>query len=179
MPRSNAGGRRRIPLVAPPLAALIAIIVAASWWLAWSRSRPPSTSTAAAMRPGVGAAVEFDRFSARHERNETEERLSVSLRLRQSGGTPRRCFLFVVARNDRLAPKLWAIWPPQAPGPAITAGGHFHGATPTTGYSFLLTEDWQRVTATVPETSTRSFDTVVVYVVGEDGRLLLSRPFRV
>ena len=34
-----------------------------------------------------------------------------------------------------------AIWPPQPPGPAITAGGHFHGATPTTAMTHIAIQE--------------------------------------
>lgn len=125
-------------------------------------------------------AIEFDRFSARRERSAGGDRLSVSLRLRTSMSVSLPCYVFVVARNDQTSPKLWAIWPAQPPGPAITAGGHFHGATPTTGYAVTLSDQWERITATVPHPSGgTSFDTVVVYVVDGDGRILLARPFRV
>jgi hypothetical protein len=62
----------------------------------------------------------------------------------------------------------------------ITAGGHFHGADPTAGFSLTLTDTWQRITATVPSPSgTPAFDTVVVYVLNPQGTVLLARPFRV
>jgi hypothetical protein len=125
-------------------------------------------------------AIELDRFSARRERSAGGDRLSVSLRLRTSVSVSLPCYVFVVARNDQASPKLWAIWPPQPPGPAITAGGHFHGATPNAGYAMTLSDRWERLTATVPHPSSGSgFDTVVIYVVAGDGRILLERPFRV
>ncbi len=125
-------------------------------------------------------AIEFDRFSARRERSPEGDRLSVSLRLRTSMSVSLPCYVLVVARNDQTAPKLWAIWPAQPPGPAITAGGHFHGTTPTTGYAVTLSDQWERINATVPHPSGgETFDTVVLYVVDGDGRILLARPFRV
>jgi hypothetical protein len=124
-------------------------------------------------------AVLFDRFSARRERSVEGDRFSVSLRLRTSASVSLPCSVFVVARNDTLTPKLWAIWPPQAPGPAITAGGHFHGGTPSAGHEVTLTDAWERVTAIFPNPRGGSFDVVLVYVVDPVGRILLSRPFRV
>jgi hypothetical protein len=125
-------------------------------------------------------AIEFDRFSARRESSAEGERLSVSLRLRTTQSVSLPCYVFMVARNDQVTPKLWAIWPAQPPGPAITAGGHFHGATPTSGYALTLSDQWERVNGTVPNPSGgTTFDTVVVYVVDPDGRILLARPFRV
>jgi hypothetical protein len=125
-------------------------------------------------------AIEFDRFSARRERSAEGDRLSVSLRVRTTQSVSLPCYVFLVARNDQATPKLWGIWPPQPPGPAITASGHFHGATPTSGYSLTLSDRWERINATIPQSSDGStFDTVVVYVVDPDGRILLTRPFRV
>ena len=125
-------------------------------------------------------AIEFDRFSARRERSAGGDRLSVSLRLRTSMSVSLPCYVFVVARNDQTSPKLWAIWPPQPAGPAITAGGHFHGASPTSGFAVTLSDDWARINATVPHPSGgATFDTVEVYIVDPEGRILLARPFRV
>jgi hypothetical protein len=125
-------------------------------------------------------AIGFDRFSARRERSAEGDRLSVSLRMRTTMSLSLPCYVFVVARNDQIAPKQWAIWPPQTPGPAITASGHFHGATPTTGHAVVLSDQWERIDATVPQRNGAApFDIVVVYVVDAEGRVLLTRPFRV
>jgi len=125
-------------------------------------------------------AVLFDRFSARREHSDDGDRLSVSLRVRTSASVSLPCFAFVVARNDVVTPKEWAIWPPQATGAAITASGHFHGSTPTSGYAMTLTDAWERINATFPTPpSGVLFDTVLVYVVDPAGRILLARPFRV
>jgi hypothetical protein len=142
----------------------------------WRWSPKPATASSPRDRH---AAVEFDRFSARRERIGDGQRLSVSLRLRTNASEATKCFVFVVAHNDRTDPRRWSIWPPQPAGPSITAGGHFHGATPTTGYRVELNDDWQRITATVPEVAAADFDTVVVYVLDQNGRILLARPFRV
>jgi hypothetical protein len=125
-------------------------------------------------------AVQFDRFSAHRERSEEGDRLSVSLRLRTSESVSLPCFVFVIARNDQVMPKVWAVWPPQPSGPAITAGGHFHGATPSAGQAVTLSDQWERITAILPQPSSgESFDTVVVYLVDPSGRILLERPFKV
>lgn len=125
-------------------------------------------------------AIEFERFSARRERSAEGDRLSLSLRLRTSQNVSLPCYVFVVARNDQAAPKLWAIWPPQPPGPAISGGGHFHGGSPSTGYAVTLSDQWERINATVPHPSGGlTYDTVEVYVVDPEGRILLARPFRV
>ena len=125
-------------------------------------------------------AIELDRFSARRERSAEGDRLSVSLRLRTSMSVSLPCYVFLVARNDQATPKQWAIWPPQPPGPAITAGGHFHGATPRTGHAVTLSDQWERIDATVQHpTGGVEFDTVEIYLVDGDGRILLARPFKV
>jgi hypothetical protein len=129
---------------------------------------------------GTGDALQFDRFSARVERDDEGERLSVSLRLRTTAKEGLPCYTFVVARNDTASPRLWSIWPPQPAGPVITAGGHFHGTDPAAGFSLTLTDAWQRITATVSSPSgAQTFDTVVVYVLNPRGKVLLARPFRV
>jgi len=125
-------------------------------------------------------AIEFERFSARRERSAEGDRLSISLRLRTSTQVSLPCYVFVVARNDQSAPKRWAIWPPHPPGPSITASGHFHGASPTTGYAVTLSDQWERIDATVPQpTGGVVFDTIELFIVDPDGRILLARPFRV
>jgi hypothetical protein len=147
-------------------------------------------AAAASPRPGQGQPtpagdrselpVQFDRFSARRERTAEGERLSVALRLRTGSGKPLACFVFVVLRNDDVTPKVWAVWPPQEPGRVLSAGGHFHGANPELGMSVTLTDEWQRVTASVEEEPGRPrFNTAVVYVVTGSGQTLLVRPFRV
>lgn len=123
--------------------------------------------------------VFFDRFASRRELGDRGNDLTVSLRLRTSGEVDLPCFVFVVARNDRTSPRLWAIWPAQLPGPAITASGHFHGAMPTAGAPLTLSDAWTRLRATIPAPSAEAtFDHVVVYVVDPSGRIMLARPFR-
>ena len=130
--------------------------------------------------PAERSLVRFSRFSANRDHNDEGERLTVSVRLRTDLGKDVDCFAFVVARNDHVSPHLWSIWPPQLPGPAITSGGHFHGATPSAGHRIVLNDRWQRLTATIPRVDPEQpYDTVVVYLVSPDGRILLERPFRV
>ncbi len=93
-------------------------------------------------------AIDFDRFSARRERSAEGDRLSVSLRLRTVESTsacPATCTW--CARNDQVAPKQWAIWPPQPPvrqSPRRTLprrdAAHRIQAT--------LSDQWERITAT-------------------------------
>jgi len=158
---------------------LLVLIGALGVALILRRSMLDDVSPADQSRPQHDA-IEFDRFSARRERSAEGDRLSVSLRLRTTQSVSLPCYVFLVARNDQVTPKLWAIWPPQPPGPAITAGGHFHGATPSTGYAMTLSDQWERINPSVPHPNGGGvFDTVEVYVVDPDGRILLARPFKV
>lgn len=130
----------------------------------------------AAMAPS--SPIEFDRFSARLEKNNDGERLTVGLRLRATGVDPIPCFVFVVARTERGTPKQWAIWPADTPGLAISAGGHFHAAHPASGHPLTLSDGWERIDAVLPIADGQPpFDSVVVYVVNGAGNILLSRPF--
>ncbi len=137
-------------------------------------TRPDPTFDPRAQRD----AVLFDRFSARRERSEEGDRLSVTLRLRTSAAVSLPCYVFFVVRNEQAAPRQWAIWPPQPPGAAITASGHFHGATPAAGEAITLSDTWERVTATLPHPPGAAFESVTLYVVDPGGRILLARPFR-
>jgi hypothetical protein len=159
---------------------LLALFAGAVGLLSAHRSRtttsPPVAPPPSAVRTN---AVEFDRFSALWERNPDGERLHVSLRLRTSAAAELPCFVFVLARNELSTPKAWAIWPPQPPGPVVTFGGHFLGSDPGKGQAVTLTERWERISAILPQTAGRpSYDTVLVYVLGENGKIFLARPFR-
>ena len=123
-------------------------------------------------------AVLFDRFAVRRERSDEGDRLSLSLRLRTSASVSLPCFVFLVARSDQATARLFAAWPAQAQGSAVSAGGHFHGARPESGYAITLTDTWERVTATIPQPAGAPFDVVVLYVVDPNGRILLTRPFK-
>lgn len=173
---STSGGARRDRIAALLLIAL----VAAAAGLLMARSllldEPPSPATDARAQRD---AVLFDRFAARRERSDEGDRLTISVRLRTSASVSLPCYVFLVARHDQVTPRVWAAWPPQAQGPAVSAGGHFHGATPESGYAVTLTDTWERVTATIPQPPTTPFDTVVIYVVDPAGRILLARPFKV
>ncbi len=121
--------------------------------------------------------IDISNFSARREKSSDAERLSVALRLRLTAPAEVDCFVYVVARNARASPKLWAVWPTEAAG-AITAGGHFRGGTPPTGAPLQLTSGWTRLNATLQHPLGQPpFDTVTVYVVGTKGEVLLERPF--
>jgi len=122
--------------------------------------------------------VEFDNFSARRDKSSDSERLRVSLRLRLNASGNMSCYVFVLARNDHTSPKLWAVWPTQGPGGAITGGGHVSGSNPAGGQPVTLASRWTGITATLDHPLGKPpFDTVMVYVVSPKGEILLARPF--
>ncbi len=121
--------------------------------------------------------IDISSFSARREQSSDAERLNVALRLRLTAHAEVDCFVYVVARNTHVSPRLWAVWPTEAAG-AVTAGGHFRGGTPPTGEPMQLTSSWTRLNATLQHPLGQPpFDTVTVYVVGAKGEVLLERPF--
>jgi hypothetical protein len=116
-------------------------------------------------------------FSARREKSSDVERLNVSLRLRLTAAATIDCYVYMLARNEHLSPKLWVVWPAQAGG-AVTAGGHFRGGSPPTGESVQLTSSWTRIDATLQHPPGQPpFDTVTLYVLNARGEVLLERPF--
>jgi hypothetical protein len=122
--------------------------------------------------------VEFDQYASRLERSSDSERVNVSLRLRLTAPGNLDCQVFIVARNDRVEPKLWGVWPPQGPEGAITAGGHFRGGEAKGGEALTLTTGWTRVSGSIAHPlGAPPFETVMVYVVGPRGEVLLARPF--
>jgi hypothetical protein len=157
---------------------LIALVVAAAGLLLARRTLFDGRTDPAPDPRLQRDAVLFDRFAARRERSDEGERLSVEMRLRTSASVSLPCFVFIIARADQATPRIWAVWPPEAAGVAVSAGGHFHGAQPDAGYAVTLSDTWQRITATLPEQNGTAFDTVIVYVVDLAGRILLARPFK-
>lgn len=122
--------------------------------------------------------VDIANFSTRQERNSDSERLMVSVRVRLTAPGSVECYAYVIARNDHVSPKLWAVWPPQGPGGALSAGGHFRVTNPTTGQPLKLTPSWTRITATLDHPLGHPpFESATVYVVSSTGEILLSRPF--
>ena len=160
--------------------AVVLLVLAGAGWLVLSPRSPARSLLGDAPTGRSGhPTIELDRFSARHERGADSSRLNVFMRMRTDTDEGLPCFVFVVAHN-RSNSKNWAIWPPQPPGLSVTASGHFHGATPTAGHSMTLSTSWQRITALLPEPATGgALDLVVVYIVGPEGSVLLSRPYAV
>jgi len=142
------------------------------------RRHPEATNAEAAAEPAPLPLVELDNFSARRERSSDSQRLNVSVRLRLTATGALNAYAFVLAHNDHVSPRVWAVWPPQGPNGAVSAGGHFRGTSPATGEPITLTASWTRLTATLDHPSgSPQFDTVMIYVVSPKGEILLSRPF--
>jgi hypothetical protein len=141
---------------------------------------PAAGAATEATEPSPLPLVEFEKFSTRREKSSDGERLQVALRLRLNASGSMDCYVFVLARNDHASPKLWAVWPTQGPGGAITGGGHFNGSNPTAGQAVTLASGWMRINATLDQPPGKPlFDTVMVYVVSPKGEILLARPFAV
>jgi hypothetical protein len=117
-------------------------------------------------------------FAAREERSADAERLTVSLRVRLTRPGSVDAYVYVLARNDHVLPRLWAVWPTQGTGGVITAGGHLRTQNPASGEAVQLSPSWTRITATLDHPPGRPpFDTVYVYLVDPGGEILLARPF--
>jgi hypothetical protein len=179
MPPSVSPRARRL-LSSVGYAALVAVVTALGY-LTYRAVNEHRISDAATEAENVGGSVpviDVADFSARREKSSDSERLTISLRVRLTERGPLDCYLFVLARNDRTSPKLWAVWPTQGPGGAVTAGGHFRGNHPASGQPIRLTSSWARISATLPHPpELPPFETVMVYVVSPKGVVLLSRPF--
>ncbi len=138
----------------------------------------PAVSSGEGSEPTSLPLVELDSFSTRREKSSDSERLQVALRLRLNAASSMSCYVFVLARNDHAVPKLWAVWPTQGPGGAITGGGHLSGSNPAGGQAVVLASGWTRINATLDHPLGKPpFDTVMVYVVSPKGEVLLARPF--
>ncbi len=121
--------------------------------------------------------VELDNLTSRVERSSDSERIGFSLRLRITAPGRLEAQVFVVARNDRVAPKLWGVWPTQGPSGAITTGGHFRSEAQS-GERLELTQSWTKITGSIAHPlGAPAYESLMVYVVGPKGEVLLSRPY--
>jgi len=168
--------RQKRVLSSVSYAALVAL-VAALGYLTYraTQQRHGRDQLAEAVAPPP--LIELSGFSARREKSSDAERLTVAMRMRLSTRTPIDCYVYIVARNERVSPRLWVPWPEDAAS-ALTTGGHFHGSNPPSGHPMHLTSSWTRLNATIPHPVGKPpFDTVTVYLVGRQGEVLLERPF--
>lgn len=162
------------------LSALVVLVVGLGYltFRAVSERRHRADSGEATGQQPAVPLIDVNGFSRRLDKSSDAERLTVSLRLRLTAPGSIDCYVFVLARNDHVAPKLWGVWPTQGPSGAVTAGGHFRGSSPATGEAMSLTPSWTRITATIDHPPGQPpFDTAMVYVVSPKGEILLTRPF--
>ncbi len=171
--------RRLISSVAySALVALVSVLGYLTFRAVSERRHGTAASSDAAAGGETTPLFDVANFSARRERSSDGERLSVSLRLRLTRAGSVDAYVYVLARNDHVSPRLWAVWPTQGPGGVVTAGGHLRTHNPGSGEAVTLTPSWTRVTATLDHPSGRPpFDVVHVYVVSPRGEILLARPF--
>jgi len=145
-----------------------------------ARRHANESGSETAAEPATMPLVEFDSFSTRREKSSDAERLNVSVKLRLTAPGSVDAYVYVVARNDHVSPKLWGVWPAQDGGGAVTAGGHFRVSNPATGQAVTLSTRWTRINATIDHPLGKPpFDEVMVYVVSPKGDILLARPFAI
>ena len=137
-----------------------------------------ATGSDAAAQEDTTPLFDISNFAARQERSTEAERLTVSLRVRLTKPGDLDAYVYVLARNDHVAPRVWAVWPTQGPGGVVTSGGHLRTQDPASGESVSLSPSWTRITATLDHPQGRPpFDTVYVYIVSPSGEILLAHPF--
>ena len=132
----------------------------------------------ASAEPEATPLFEIANFAARQERSADAERLTVSLRVRLTKPGSVDAYVYVLARNDHVSPRLWAVWPTQGAGDVVTSGGHLRTQNPASGEAVTLSPSWTRITATLDHPpGSAPFDTAYVYLVDATGEILLARPF--
>jgi len=158
--------------------ALVGLVVVLGYLTFEAVSRRRQGGDQVAEQQAPAPLFEIANFWARQEKSAEAERLTVSMRLRLTAPGTVDGYVYVVARNDHVSPRLWAVWPSQGTGGTVTAGGHLRTEDPSTGHEVTLTEGWTRISATLDHPPGRPpFDTVYIYVVSPKGEILLSRPF--
>lgn len=137
-----------------------------------------ASSSEATAQEDATPLFDISNFAARQERSTDVERLTVALRVRLTKPGILDAYVYVLARNDHVSPRVWAVWPTQGPGGGVTAGGHLRTQDPASGEAVKLSPSWTRITATLDHPEGRPpFDTVYVYIVSPSGEILLARPF--
>jgi hypothetical protein len=160
--------------------ALVIVVIGLGYWtfrVSYERRHAGSQAGPATAESMTTPLIEVSSFSARHEKSSDAERLTISMRLRLTAPGNIDCRVYVLARNDHVAPRLWGVWPPQGAGD-VTASGNLRGGNPVDGEPLPLTSSWTRITATVNHPFGRpAFETATLYVVNLKGEILLARPF--
>jgi len=160
--------------------ALVIVVVGLGYWsfrVSYERRHASGQAGSAPTESITTPLIEIASFSARHEKSSDAERLSISVRLRLTAPGSIDCRVYVLARNDHVAPRLWGVWPSQGAGD-VTASGNLRGGEPVNGEPVQLTSSWTRITATVNHPFGRpAFETATLYIVNPKGEVLLARPF--
>lgn len=126
----------------------------------------------------LGALVEFQNFQARREKTDAGAQIHISIQLRTSASRPIPVQVFFLAKPSSPGSKHFGVWPTVGADGVVTAGGHVRGGSSSSAAELTLTRSWTRLLGAIPEPSPGPrFDTVVVYVVGPRGGVLLARPF--
>ena len=180
MPRPLSRRTRRA-LNSLAYGALVVLVIGLAY-LTFAVVRPQrdgSPHDAGPTPPPPGApAIEAAGFWSRRDKSVGGERLTVSAKLRTTSPDTLSAYVYFLVRNDQVSPRLWAVWPPQGAGGAVSAGGHLRSTDPTTGEAVTLTTRWTRITATLDQPADRPpFDTALLYVLSPTGTILLVRPF--
>jgi len=171
--------RRLINSIAFGALVIVVTVLGYLTFRAVSERRHGAATTAEAPAPEDATPL-FDiaNFAVRQERSADAERLTVSLRIRITKPGPLDAYVYVLARNDHVSPRVWAVWPTQGPGGVVTSGGHLRTQDPASGEAVTLSPSWTRISATLDHPPGRPpFDTVYVYLVDPKGEILLARPF--
>ncbi|HVO24648.1 MAG TPA: hypothetical protein VMW56_13570 [Candidatus Margulisiibacteriota bacterium] len=180
MPTSLSPRSRRLlnSIAYSALVALVTVLGYLTFRAVSERRHSVAGNSEAAAEPESTPLFDIANFAARQERSADAERLTVSLRVRLTKPGSVDAYVYVLARNDHVVPRLWAVWPTQGPGGVVTAGGHLRTQNPASGEAVKLSPSWTRITATLDHPPGRPpFDTVYVYLVNPDGEILLARPF--
>jgi hypothetical protein len=160
------------------LVALVTVLGYLTFRAVSERRHGAAGSGEATSEPETTPLFDIANFAARQERSTDAERLTVSLRVRLTKPGSVDAYVYVLAHNDHVSPRVWAVWPTQGPGGVVTAGGHLRTQNPASGEAVKLSSSWTRITATLDHPPGRPpFDTVYVYLVDPNGEILLARPF--
>jgi hypothetical protein len=125
-----------------------------------------------------GTLIELQNFQVRRLATTGGAQLQISIQIRTTAARPLPVQLLFVAKPAQGHGKEFGVWPTLDPSGVVTAGGHFRGGLSSPAAQLTLTRNWARVNGTIPEPGGGPrYRTVVVYVVGEHGDTLLSRPF--
>lgn len=174
----SPGSRRLLNSIAFGALVILVTVLGYLTFRAVSERRHGTGTSTEATEEETTPLFDITNFAARQERSTEAERLTVSLRVRLTRPGNIDAFVYVLARNDHVSPRVWAVWPTQGPGGVVTSGGHLRTQDPASGEAVQLSPSWTRITATLDHPPGHPpFDTVYIYIVDPKGEILLARPF--